>query len=96
MAFPHNTRVALEGAGLPTLAEARLNLDNRRKNLADIIVLATLQQREHLARGEAREAPTTGTPPHLLFLDIPGREYAVRVAAQVVLDVERVMNMTAS
>ena len=94
MAFLHNTHVALEGARMPSLGEAKSNLDNKRKDLVDIIALAAAQQQELLERGEARQAPTTGNPPHLYFFDIPAREDAVRVATQVVLDVERIMNMT--
>jgi hypothetical protein len=94
MAFLHNTHVALEGARMPSLVEAKSNLDNKRKDLVDTIALAAEQQQELFARGQAREAPTTGNPPHLHFLDIPAREDAVRVATQVVLAVERIMNMT--
>jgi len=93
MAFPPNTHPALEGATLPSLEEAESDLRKKRNDLANTIASAAEQEQELLARGEAREAPTTETPPHLHFLDIPAREDAVRVATQVVLDVERIMNM---
>jgi hypothetical protein len=93
MAFPPNTHAALEGATWPSLEEAKSDLRKKRNDLANTIASAAEQQQELLARGEAHEAPTTETPPHLHFFDIPAREEALRVATQLVEDVERIMNM---
>jgi len=87
-------RKVLREAGLPTLPEAEADLARAREGLFGAIVDNILQERELIASGESCRAPTTKTPPHLYFLDIPAHEDAVIAAIQLVQKVEHVINTT--
>jgi len=97
MAEAPNTITAFERAPIPHvdlwLAAADALVVLATWELKETTRLAEVQHHQLVARGQAHEAPTTETPPHLHFFDIPAREEALRVATQLVEDVERIMNM---